>query len=444
MSRQVTVAIAGLGNRGKDVYAPFAEMFPERMKIVAIADPVPERIGEVARRYHISSKKCFESAEEMLKQDQLADVVFITTQDRQHAAQAIKAMEKGYDILLEKPISPSLNECQMVAEAAEKYGRKVVVCHVLRYTPFYQEIKRIIDSGAIGEIVSVMGIMNVGYWHQAHSFVRGNWANCDVTSPMILQKCCHDMDLYLWLTGKTCRSVSSFGNTYHFKKENAPAGAACRCMKGCKAKEDCIFDAEKIYLTNKDTGVLAGNTGWPAEVLSAHPDEDSIRKAIEEGPYGKCVYDCDNNVVDHQIVNMEMTDGATMSLAMSGFTPDVSRYTKFMGTRGQIIGDMGANMITLSRFGKEEDIIDVSKLAEDFTGHGGGERRMVEAFLDLIIGNGEADDTITSVARSIESHAIALAAEESRQNGGKVICLDKTCQDRNGDVREMCAKVPED
>ena len=178
--------------------------------------------------------------------------------------------------------------------------------------------------------------------------------------------------------------------------------------------------------------MLAGNVGWPAEVLSSRPDEASIRKAIEEGPYGRCVYDCDNNVVDHQIVNMEMTDGASMSLAMSGFTPDVSRYTKFMGTRGQIIADMGANMITLSRFGKKEEIIDVSKLAEDFSGHGGGERRMVEAFLDLITGEVEADDTITSVARSVESHVIALAAEESRQNGGKVIYLDETRQEREG------------
>ena len=217
-----------------------------------------------------------------------------------------------------------------------------------------------------------------------------------------------------------------------FQEKNAPTGAAGRCTKGCKAKKDCIFDAEKIYLTNEDTGVLAGNVGWPAEVLSSRPDEASIRKAIEEGPYGRCVYDCDNNVVDHQIVNMEMTDGASMSLAMSGFTPDVSLYTKFMGTRGQIIADMRANMITLSRFGKKEEIIDVSKLAEDFSGHGGGERRMVEAFLDLITGEGEADDTITSVARSVESHVIALAAEESRQNGGKVIYLDETRQEREG------------
>ena len=229
-----------------------------------------------------------------------------------------------------------------------------------------------------------------------------------------------------------------------FQEKNAPTGAAGRCTKGCKSKKDCIFDAEKIYLTNEDTGVLAGNAGWSMEVLSAYPDETSIRKAIEEGPYGKCVYDCGNNVVDHQIVNMEMMDGATISLAMSGFTPDVSHYTKFMGTRGQIIADMRANMITLSRFGKKEEIIDVSKLAEDFSGHGGGERRMVEAFLDLITGEGEADNTIPSVMQSVESHIIALAAEDSRKNGGKVIYLDETRQEREGCMREMYAKVPED
>ena len=321
---------------------------------------------------------------------------------------------------------------------SRKHGRNVVVCHVLRYTPFYQEIKESSIPGTIGDVVSVMGIMNVGYWHQAHSFVRGNWANSDVTSPMILQKCCHDMDLYLWLTGKTCRSVSSFGNTYHFKKENAPAGGKADVRKAAKQK-DCIFDAEKIYLTNEDTGVLTGNVGWPAEVLSSRPDEASIRKAIEEGPYGRCVYDCDNNVVDHQIVNMEMTDGANMSLAMSGiYAGCFPLYQVYGNQRADYRGHGGKHDYAF-KIWQEEEIIDVSKLAEDFSGHGGGERRMVEAFLDLITGEGEADDTITSVARSVESHVIALAGKKSRQNGGKVIYLDETRQERRGWHSEKCA-----
>lgn len=252
---------------------------------------------------------------------------------------------------------------------------------------------------------------------------RGNWRNSNTTSPMILQKCCHDLDLLLWLTGKTCKSVTSFGNTYLFKEENAPEGAALRCTGGCKAKGNCPFDAEKIYLTNKKTGILEGNTGWPLDVLALHPDENSIRKAIEEGPYGRCVYYCDNNVVDHQVVNMEMTDGSTISFTMCGFTEDNSRYTKFMGTKGQIIADMGANLIKVTPFGKEEEVIDVSKLAEDFSGHAGGDHRLVSAFLNLVSGECEADDTITSVECSVESHYIALAAERSRVNGGKVVAL---------------------
>ena len=423
MKKQVTVALAGLGSRGKDTYAPAAKLFPDRMKIVAIADIDPAKVKEVADDYDVPDESCFTSAEEMISQPKLADVMFITTQDQQHVGQAIKAMEKGYDLLMEKPISPDLNECREIIRIAKKLNRTVVICHVLRYTPFYQEVKRILKSGKIGDVVSVMGIENVGYWHQAHSFVRGNWRNSNTTSPMILQKCCHDLDLLLWLTGKTCKSVTSFGNTYLFKEENAPEGAALRCTGGCKAKGNCPFDAEKIYLTDKKTGILEGNTGWPLDVLALHPDENSIRKAIEEGPYGRCVYYCDNNVVDHQVVNMEMTDGSTISFTMCGFTEDNSRYTKFMGTKGQIIADMGANLIKVTPFGKEEEVIDVSKLAEDFSGHAGGDHRLVSAFLNLVSGECEADDTITSVECSVESHYIALAAEKSRVNGGKVVAL---------------------
>lgn len=425
MENQVTVALAGLGSRGKDTYAPVAKLFPERMKIVAIADIDPAKVKEVADTYNIPSDFCYSSAEDMIAESKLADVMFITTQDQQHVRQAILAMEKGYDILLEKPISPDLDECRKIVRTAKRLNRTVVICHVLRYTPFYQEVKHILKSGKIGDVVSVMGIENVGYWHQAHSFVRGNWRNSEITSPMILQKCCHDFDLLLWLTEKTCKSVTSYGDTYLFKEENAPEGSAYRCTGGCKAKEECPFDAEKIYLTNKKTGILAGKTGWPLDVLALRPSEESIRRAIDDGPYGRCVYRCDNNVVDHQVVNLEMTDGSTISFTMCGFTEDNSRYTKFMGTKGQIVADMGANLIKVTRFGQPEEVIDVSKFDADFSGHAGGDRRLVSAFLYLVSGKGTDDDTITSVEKSVESHYIALAAEMSRLNGGKVISLDE-------------------
>lgn len=421
MQKQVTAAIAGLGSRGKDVYAPMSRLFPEKLKITAVADPDPSRAMQMREEYRIEEDRCFGSAEEMLEQPRLADVMIIATQDRQHVRQAVRAMERGYDILLEKPVSPELDECQEIVRRAEELKRKVVVCHVLRYTPFYQTVKSLLDAGRIGEVVSVMAVENVGYWHQAHSFVRGSWRDSDTTSPMILQKCCHDMDMLLWLTGKTCESVSSYGDTYLFKKEKAPAGAAHRCTGGCRVKEACPFDAEKIYLTDKETGVLEGNCGWPANVLTMHPDGESVRRALEEGPYGRCVYYCDNNVVDHQVVNMNMTDGSTVSFTMCGFTADCSRYAKLMGTKGQIIADMGANTIEVTPFGKDAELIDVSRMAEDFSGHGGGDRGLVSAFLDFVTGEQSEDDTISSVERSLESHYIALAAEESRRNGGAVI-----------------------
>ena len=423
--RQLRVALAGLGSRGKDTYAKTAKLFPEKMKITAIADIDPDKVAEVAREYGVPAEHCFSSAEELLAQEKLADVMFITTQDRQHVGHAIPALKKGYDLLLEKPVSPDLQECRDLLKTAQECGRKVVVCHVLRYTPFYTKLKEILDAGRIGETVTVMGIENVGYWHQAHSFVRGNWRNSDTTSPMILQKCCHDMDLLLWLTGKTAESVTSYGSTYLFKEEMAPEGAALRCMDGCAAKAECPFDAEKIYLTDEKTGVEHGHTGWPCNVLTLHPTPESVREAIQKGPYGRCVYHCDNNVVDHQVVNICMTDGSTISFTMSGFTEKNSRYTKFMGTKGEITADLHENTIEVQEFGKAPEIIDVSKLSDDFSGHAGGDNRMVEEFLDMLIEGKEPEKSMTTLERSLESHYIALAAERSRLEGGRVVKMSE-------------------
>lgn len=424
MSKIVKVAIAGLGSRGKDTYAPTAKLFPDKMKIVAIADIDPAKVAEVAEEYGVPKEACYESAEDMIAQEKLADVLILATQDRQHVRQAIPALQKGYHLLMEKPISPDLDECREIVKVAKECDRKVIVCHVLRYTPIYSKLKEVLDSNVIGDVVSVMSLENVGWWHQAHSFVRGNWNNSNTTSPMILQKCCHDMDLLLWLTGKTCESVSSFGSTYLFKEEKAPEGAAKRCLDDCKAKGECPFDAEKIYIENEKIGVDSGYTAWPLDVLALHPTKESISEAIKKGPYGQCVYHCDNNVVDHQVVNLNMTDGSTISHTMSAFTATGSRYAKFMGTKGEVIADMTENTIKITEFGKKTDTIDVTKLATDFSGHGGGDNRMVEELLDMIIDGTMPDGRTTSVDKSIESHYAALAAEQSRVEGGKVISLD--------------------
>ena len=417
MQKPITVAIAGLGGRGKDTYAPMALSRPDLMKIVAIADIVPEKVADVAQTYGVPPEGCFSSAEEMLAQPRLADVLFVCTQDRQHIGHAIPALEKGYHILMEKPVSPVLSECQRVLQAAKKAQRQVVVCHVLRYTPFFQKIKEVIDSGRIGRVVSVQSLENVVYWHQAHSFVRGNWRREEDTSPMILQKSCHDLDILLWLLGERCARVSSFGSLSYFREENAPAHSAARC-RDCQAREGCPYDAYKIYLTDEETGVLHGHTGWPADIVCMHPTEAGIRAALEDGPYGRCVYRCDNDVVDHQVVNMELEHGQTIGFTMCAFTKTGGRTLKIMGTHGDIRADMHENFIDVEVYGGETEHIDVRTLAADLSGHAGGDIRMVEEFLEMLAAGGQPSGTLSTLEASIESHLAALAAEHSRKHGG--------------------------
>ena len=316
----VRIAIAGVGSRGKNAYGLELLNMKDRAKVVAVADIDPERLALAGDAHGVPDEMRFPSAEAMLAMPKLADAMLVCTQDRQHVPHAVEALKKGYDVMMEKPISPKLEDLQEITRVARENGRRVVVCHVLRYTPFFQTIKKTIDSGALGEVVSIQALENVRYWHQAHSFVRGNWRRGEDTSPMILAKCCHDLDYLVWLCGKKCERVSSYGSLMYFKKSNAPEGAALRCTQGCKAKESCPYDAEKIYLTNKDTGILCGNVEWPIDVLAENPTEEKIRHAIETGPYGRCVFHCDNDVVDHQIVNMQMEGGASLSLTMSAFT----------------------------------------------------------------------------------------------------------------------------
>ncbi len=421
MSTKTRIAIIGLGNRGKDAYLPELLKASDDVEIVAIADPDSDKLTSVAEMLKLSGDMCFTDGEALLSQPKLADAVLIATMDRQHVKQAISALRLGYHILLEKPISPDIEECQEISKVAKETGLSVVVCHVLRYTSFYKKVKEILDTGVIGDISTIQAIENVGYWHQAHSFVRGVFSVTEKASPMILQKCCHDMDLYLWLANKTSKRVSSFGRTQYFKESNAPEGSTAMCLGGCKAKDSCPYDAEKIYMDDPKRGIRHGNTGWPTVVLSLNPTVESIYESIKTSRYGRCVYRCDNDVVDYQVVNVEMTDGSAMNFTMSALTQYNTRQAKFMGGKGEMVIDMNTGDITVYPFGKEVEKYNVSKDLD--AGHGGGDAGIIKEFIALMKGE-PTSSSLTSLNVSLESHYVALAAEQSRLQNGKVIDTD--------------------
>lgn len=423
MGKCITVAVAGYGLRGK-CYSQLVKKSGDRVKIVAVGEIDEEKLAEAKAEYDLADDMCFLSAEEMLEQPKLADIMFIATQDRQHVPQAVKAVERGYHVMVEKPISPDLHECLELQDKAHEHNRIVTVCHVLRYSAFYQKVKEVIESGDLGEVRNIQAVEDVGYFHQAHSFVRGNWRNSIETSPMILAKSCHDMDILQWLMNKTCTRISSYGSLSLFKEDKAPEGSADRCLDGCKCKEDCPYDAEKIYITNKFTGVRDNGGRWPCTALTLNPTEDTVYEALKTGPYGRCVYKCDNDVVDHQVVIMEFENGATVDFNMTAFTRKPGRQIRVMGTMGELSGDVGTGIMNIYRFGKEAEIVDVSKLANCPLGHAGGDARLVESTISMLESN-DLSKNLTSIDASVHSHVMALAAEHSRLNNGVSVNLDE-------------------
>lgn len=401
--KKVSVALIGAGERGMNCYAPYALRNPQEIEFVAVADADPEKVEKFKTTYNLSEDMCFGSWEEMLERPKLADAVIICTSDRLHYIPTIKALERGYHVLLEKPMSPDPLECIKLDEGARMYKRLLSVCHVLRYTDFYSTVKKLLDEGKIGDLVSIHHIENVGYWHQAHSFVRGNWRNSKESSPMILAKCCHDTDILLWLANADCERIASFGSLMHFKKENAPKGAPERCLDGCPAEKSCPYYAPDLYLTE--------NTDWPTSAISLDRSLEARIKALKEGPYGRCVYHCDNDVVDHQVVSMEFSNGVTATFTMCAFSHDVFRETKLMGTMGEICGSPEKNVIEVYDFksGKKE----VINLSSSEFGHSGGDDGIMRDFVRLVRSDGrEQGRTDSSI--SVQSHLIAFAAEKSR------------------------------
>ncbi|GGE12380.1 oxidoreductase [Marinithermofilum abyssi] len=411
--KQVKAIVLGAGDRGTRAYAPYALQFPHELGIVGVADPNEERRKQFAELYGLKVTQCYADWDDLLQQSKMADVAIITTQDQLHYEPTMRALEKGYHVLLEKPMSPNPQECIRMEQKARKKGRLLTICHVLRYTAFWSGIKRVIDGGNIGDVVSIQLNENVGFYHFAHSFVRGNWRRKDLSSPMILAKSCHDLDILAWLVGFPCERVSSYGSLMHFHEENAPAGAPKRCLEGCLAEQQCPYYAPRFY--------LGEGKKW-AQKITEDFSEEGILKALRTGPYGRCVYRSDNDVVDHQVVNMEFSSGATAMLSMCGFTHDITRIVQIMGTKGEIRGDLIKNCFTVYDFLTQQQ--SEVRVHSPVDSHGGGDFGAIRQFLHEVR-HYNGTESLTSAKASVQSHLMAFAAEESRLNKGKSIELQE-------------------
>lgn len=396
----IKIAIIGAGNRG-NLYSEYALLFPDKLKVIAVAEPNKERRSLFAEKHQLKSDFIFENDKQLFLQPKLCDAVIITTQDDNHYKPVLAALDTGYHVLVEKPMSPSLAECREMVNKAKEKKRLLKLAYVLRYTPFFQKIKELININAIGTVRHIAIDMNVAFWHQAHSFVRGNWRKSGDSSPMILAKSCHDFDIIHHLINNPCKNISSFGHLTHFTNENAPEGSKTRCLDGCLAEEKCPYSAKKIYLQE--------NTNWPVNTICSDLSYEGRLEAIKNGPYGRCVYRCDNDVVDHQIVQLQFENHATATITMSGFTQKLERHVKILGTHGEINGELADNKIELKQFGMEPKQIQIQPAT--FGMHAGGDFGLLEDFHLLLSSSNPGDNDCSDI---LYSHLYAHIAEVSR------------------------------
>ena len=395
----ITAILLGAGNRGEHAYGRYALENKEDIRFIGVAESNPIRRESFSKAHQIPVELQFEDYKDILNQPRMADACFICLQDQMHYEPAMKALELGYHIFLEKPMALEAKAVIDIFEAAKRVKRNVVVGHVLRYTPFFNAIKDVLDQNTIGDIMTIQHNENVSYWHQAHSYVRGNWRNTKIASPMILAKSCHDMDILAWLVGAKPKSVASFGSLTHFKR-STEVEVPDYCMSGCQKQDTCPYFAPKVYLNAPD---------WMKYPVSDDISDEGILKALEKGPYGRCVYRSDNDVVDHQVVSIEFENETTASFTMTAFTHENTRTIKVMGTKGEIRGHMDLNEIEIHKFGSPNK--EVIHISERNYGHGGGDYGIMKSFVHLI----ESDTLdLESLDISIRGHLLAFMAERSR------------------------------
>lgn len=421
--KKLTAVLVGAGQRGGTGYATLMKK-TDTFDVVAVAEPIESRRNKVRDMHNIPEERCFTNWTELFALGKIADVAVIATMDKDHLAPALLAIEAGYDLLLEKPICENPEDTARIYLAAKKKGVRVVLCTVLRYIPLIMKLKDIIDSGRIGEIMSITHEECVGNIHQSHSFVRGNWGNSKRSSCMLLQKCCHDMDFLQWLIGKKCKKVQSFGHLTYFTEKNAPEGATERCTDGCPHIDTCPYSTMRLYYNRKDNAWFRENAAG-----MINPTDEQVMESLKNGPCGKCVFKTDNDVVDHQVVNMEFEGDVLVNFSMNAFNAG-GRFTHIMGTKGEIKAalDGKAPIQIFDIFHEVDDeaeveTIEISADNSIISGHGGGDAGIIRAFHAYI--NGEYDGkSIPTIAESYYNHMLTFAADEARVTG-QIVDVDE-------------------
>ncbi|KAK7049649.1 hypothetical protein VNI00_005680 [Paramarasmius palmivorus] len=429
-------------------YAKYAFRNPEACKIVAVAEPRPEPRLRFVEKYRIDGTLTFNSWQDLHAASaetikaigkRLADAVLIAVQDHLHVEVALAFAEQGYHILCEKPMATSLRDCIMIEEAIKKAGIIFGMGHgilffvlllyyapasynhpiVMRYSPYSQEITKIVRSGTLGKLINIVQVEPVGHYHFAHSYVRGNWAKEKSSSFSLMTKSCHDIDIIChWFGATKPKKVSSFGSLQHFRPSGKPveAGDAVRCFD-CSIAHECPYSAKRIYLDR----VTRGSKGWPVSVIVDDiPDIENVTEALKTGPYGRCVYECENDVCDNQVVNLEFENGETASFTMVAFTSAIcDRQLRMHFTHGEIIGDMSTFTVTDFRQNKTT----THRPKDEGGGHGGGDMGLIRAFVEAVR-TGDQKVLGTDIEEVLKSHLTVFAAETSRREGMVVNCME--------------------
>lgn len=400
LRKPVSVILIGAGHRG-NIYADYALEHPDEMQIVAVAELNQARLKNFQKKYKLDAKNCHTYWNEVFSKDKFSDAVIIATPDHLHTEPCLAALDAGYEVLLEKPIAPTERECRLILEKVNETGRIAGVCHVLRYSPYFREIKEVIDNGLIGNIISVQHMEPIEQIHMSHSYVRGKWKNSKTATPIVMAKSCHDTDIIRWLVNNPVKDVHCFGNLKWFTNRNAPDGSTDRCIDGCKVEASCPYSALQIYLRDKKRlyvfDLPQDKRKW----------DDYILEQLKTGDYGQCVYKMDNDQPDHLTVNMLFENGVTAAFSMEAHVSYEGRRTRIMGSKGDVVGDMETFILTDFKTKKQTSW----KMKTD--AHGGGDHLLVKDWIQAVA---QQDKSLLSstINVSVESHLIALAAEKSR------------------------------